>query len=410
MAGGDALGENLARLRKAHDISQAELATAAGLSLSTVAKIEQGHRVHCRPDTLQKLADTLGTTADRLLGNVLVPTARDLDVAALRRAITASEHVPGLVDDFADDREVLTLGELTRTTHRAWRAYVDGRHHDTMLALPVLLVDARRLVRNSSGRENASAHRILSTAYRLGAGMAGRIGYEDLAWSSAERALDAARQCDAPEVERAISLRYLAWALVRQGRTAEAERVAVQAAEQIQPAMLDRDSDRAGVFGNLLFNAASAALFARPQRVDRAEDLLSEARAAAVRARADSATEAGIFGPRVAALQLVDCAARAGDPERALRLAAAVPRARGKVPAFWEAGHQLRLASAATALRQYRSALRHLATARELAPDWVKYQPLGKATMHRLVDRAPRRQGETFARLATHYGVIDMAS
>jgi hypothetical protein len=195
--------------------------------------------------------------------------------------------------------------------------------------------------------------------------------------------------------------------LVRQGRLDDAEKVAVTAAEQVQPAMLDRDAARAGVFGNLLFNAASAALSAG--RTERADDLLAEAQAAAMRSRGDSATEAAIFGPRVAALQRVDHAARAGDPEEALRLAETMPQTRGEVPAFWEAGHRLRLAAASVDVRRCTEALRYLVEARDLAPDWVRYQPAGKATMRTLVDRASRRRGANFARLAAHYGVVELS-
>jgi hypothetical protein len=95
--------------------------------------------------------------------------------------------------------------------------------------------------------------------------------------------------------------------------------------------MLDRDPVRAGVFGNLLFNAATAAL--RTGSTGRAEDLLAAAHAAAIRSRGDTASEAAIFGPRVAALQNVELAARVGDPEQALRLAASVPDTTGDVPA-----------------------------------------------------------------------------
>ncbi|WP_424183794.1 hypothetical protein ACOBQX_17690 [Actinokineospora sp. G85] len=108
-------------------------------------------------------------------------------------------------------------------------------------------------------------------------------------------------------------VRSLAWTLVRQGRPRDAEQVVVAAAEQIEPRMLDRDSTKAGVFGNLLFNAASAAL--RSGNASRADDLLAVAQAAAVRTGADSATEAANFGPRVAALQQIDHLMRAGAPD-----------------------------------------------------------------------------------------------
>ena len=62
------------------------------------------------------------------------------------------------------------------------------------------------------------------------------------------------------------------------------------------------------------------------------------------------------------------------------------------------------LAAAATELRDDRRAFGHLTEPRDLAPDWVRYQPLGAAAMHTLIDRTPRRRGKDF--LAAHYGVI----
>lgn len=223
------------------------------------------------------------------------------------------------MDDPVVSPELVPLEELVATAHDARRAYVDGRHAELLHALPTLLVAARRLAHDSADEVRAAAHRVLSTSYRLGAGVAGRFGLDDLAWTSAERALRAARASDAPELEAAISVRYLVWTLVRQGRTDDAEQVAIAAAERIEPRMLDRDPRRAGVFGNLLFNAASEAN--RAGRTDRAEDLLAVAQAAAVRSGRDRASEAAIFGPRVAALQAVEHAVRTGDPETALRLA-----------------------------------------------------------------------------------------
>lgn len=400
------LAENLGRLRKTRNLSQEELAEAASVGVDTIGRIERGERRTTRPATIQKLAHALHVTPAVLRGELLGSEGADHGrVAELRHAITASEEIPGL-SDFAEAAEVLPLATLTRTAHEAWRAYVDGQHGELLHALPALLVDARRFVHVTHDDTKAAGQRVLSTAYRLGAGLAGRFELEDLAWTSAERALRAARVSDVPDIESAISLRYLVWTLVRQGRTEDAERVAVSAAEQIEPRMLDRDPARAGVFGNLLFNAASAAI--RSGNGSRADDLLAVAQSAAVRSGRDVASEAAIFGPRVAALQAVDHALRLGDPETALRLAERVPETSGEVPAFWEAGHRLHLAWAAAELRRDREALGYLAEARDLAADWVRYQPLGARTMRTLVDRAPRRRGRDFAALATHYGVAGL--
>ncbi len=397
------LTENLARFRKARNLSQEELAAAAGVGVDTVGRIERGERQTTRPTTVAKLARVLAVTPDALLGLMPVThVAQDAEIARLRQAITASAEIPGL-DDLTDTDDI-DWSSLARAGHAAWQAYVDGRHGQVLHALPILLTDARRLVHSTSGDANAAAQQLLSKVYRIGAGIARRLGMDDLAWTAAERALRAARGSGDPEIDCAISLRYLVWTLIKQGRAEEAERVAVNAAERIEPRMLDRDAIRAGVFGNLLFNAANAAL--RSGKGERADDLLAVARSAALRAGRDNATEAAIFGPRVAALQAVDHAVRLGDPETALRLAEEIPDARGPVPRFWEAGHRIHLAHAAAQLRRDRLAVHLLAEARDLAPDWVRRQPLGSAVMRDLVDKATRRRGRAFAGLAAHYGVL----
>jgi transcriptional regulator with XRE-family HTH domain len=398
------LGENLARIRKARNLSQEELAAAAGVAVDTVARIERGERQTTRTATLTKLSTALGVDPSTLLGILPPPNEPAThDMADFRRALTSTAEVPGLAD-FTDLRETVALTELRASLSYAWQAYIAGRHTELLHTLPVLLADAHRLVHEAKGARLNSAYSVLSGAYRLGAGTAGRFGLDDLAFTAAERAVRAARVSDDPDIGIAVSTRYLVWVLVRQGRSAEAETVAVRMAERVEPRMTDRNTRALGVFGNLLFNAASAAV--RADRRDRAGDLLRVAQAAAVRSGHDEVSEAGIFGPHIAAIQGVDLAVRAGDPEEALRLAESVPEANGPVPPFWAAGHRIHLASAAAQLRQERRALSLLAQAREIAADWVRYQPLGAGVMREIVDRATRRRNEEFADLAEHYGVV----
>lgn len=84
-----------------------------------------------------------------------------------------------------------------------------------------------------------------------------------------------------------------------------------------------------------------------------------------------------------------------------------MPPAHGNVPPFWEAGHQLRLAAVAADLRRDGQAIAHLESARKIAPHWARHQPLGQTTMRRLIDRAAKRKGSAFARLATYYALSD---
>src|SRR4051812_40807191 len=95
--------------------------TSSSMDSSTISS----NRTTSRPATLRKLAAALGVPVDALLGTLPAPHSRDVDVAPLRRAITADASIPGL-EDLADTRELLPLPELTASAHAAWRAYVDG--------------------------------------------------------------------------------------------------------------------------------------------------------------------------------------------------------------------------------------------------------------------------------------------
>lgn len=264
------------------------------------------------------------------------------------------------------------------------------------------MIDTRRAVGATHDDDRATAAGLLATAYRLTAGLAGRIGLVDLAAHAAHRAYETARYTARPELDEAAALRYLAWVLVRQGDLAGAEQLAVRAAQRLDGGLMAApDLDRVGVFGSLLVNAAGAA--ARDGRGERAGDLLSVARAAAVRSGHDRTDEAGVFGPRVVAMQGVDQAVRLGEPDQALRLAAQVPDAHGTVPGFWESGHRLHLAAACADLGQWGDVLDHLHAAAGLAPQWSRVQPLGRTVAAQLVEHRGRRTDRLSA-VARHYG------
>ena len=63
----DSLGARLAHTRKGQGLTLQQLAERTGLKLQNISRIEQGHRIHVRSDTLQRLADALDVSADFLL-------------------------------------------------------------------------------------------------------------------------------------------------------------------------------------------------------------------------------------------------------------------------------------------------------------------------------------------------------
>ncbi|MGH3828913.1 MAG: helix-turn-helix domain-containing protein [Pseudonocardiaceae bacterium] len=389
------LGENLARIRAARGLTQDELAQSSGVSVDTISRLERGAHATARRSTLAALSRALGIDPAQLLG-IHPPEQDTAGAEQLRRAVRALD-----LPDFAEPFEMLALPELHDAASGAWSDYLSGRHTELLAGLPALMVDTRRAVHHLADDHAAEAAGLLATAYRLAAGLSGRLGLVDLAAHAAHRALDTARFTTRPELDEAAALRYLAWVLVRQGDLAGAERIAVRAAERLDGGLLTPlDGDRIGVFGSLLMNAASAA--ARQGSPERADDLLRVASAAAARSGVDRAEETGILGPRVAAMQAVDLAMDAGEPDRALRLATQVPDVTGPVPPFWESGHQLHLAAACADLKRWADVAGHLDAARTLAPQWSRVQPLGRTVIGHLLEHRGRRS-ERITALAEHY-------
>lgn len=61
-------GENLKRIRKSRKMTQAELASAAGLDRTTICKYERVNSPKPTTDALCRFIEVLGCTAEELLG------------------------------------------------------------------------------------------------------------------------------------------------------------------------------------------------------------------------------------------------------------------------------------------------------------------------------------------------------
>ena len=61
------LSENIKKLRKKHDLSQEQLAQKAGITYSTLIKIESGLNKNPTLETLTKIAGAFGVKIDELV-------------------------------------------------------------------------------------------------------------------------------------------------------------------------------------------------------------------------------------------------------------------------------------------------------------------------------------------------------
>lgn len=62
------LAQTIRELRKKHKISQEELASQAGVTYSTLIKIESGANDNPTIKTVKKIADALNVSLDELIG------------------------------------------------------------------------------------------------------------------------------------------------------------------------------------------------------------------------------------------------------------------------------------------------------------------------------------------------------
>jgi len=265
--------------------------------------------------------------------------------------------------------------------------------------LPTLISECRNATRESVGDAQTRAWALLTTAYEIAAGLVVMLGYEDLAWLAAERAMDAAGRCG-DLVALASAQHWTSWILRRKGRYAESQALATRAAERHEPSLMRATADQLTVWGGLLVNASGAA--ARAEHGDTAEDLLTIAEGAAGRLAANRAGRWSDFGPRTVAQTRVVNAVHAGDFDTAVRLAARVDHVGGHLPATWEARYQLALAQAHNETGADHGTISALTTATRLAGEWVRYHHLARDLTTDLISRVSPHRNQQLDALVRH--------
>jgi hypothetical protein len=177
--------------------------------------------------------------------------------------------------------------------------------------------------------------------------------------------------------------------LFKQGRLGDAETAAVRAAEQLEPDFVRGSAESLGVWGILMLQACGAAV--RNKKVERAEEYLSRARAAAARVGTDLNIYATPFGPTNTSIAAVKAAVESERFDYALELVKTVPT-NGWVPPIYRTRYLLDVAIAHSELDQDEAATQQLLAIERIAPEWMFYHTLSRQTVRELAERARRRQ------------------
>lgn len=393
-------------LRRAHPFTQQELAARAGIARWSISTGETATGRMGR-DTAEKLAPVLEVDPAQLLsGRWPDPRLNPQVHAVLRAALMAVVDPPcGVVVDRA------AVAEMSQQVLLCWQQYILGENMGVLRLLPAVLSWVRASARGpvSDGAVRAELHHVLSRAYNIGSGLAGRFGLHDLAFCALDRSRAAAELSPDPDLAVAVAERYVSWTLIRQGRLEEAAALAVRRAQSLEPVVSRLAAVEMSVWGNLAFNAAQA--YARLGKTDRALELIAATRRVTRGLEHEKVSEAGIFGPRAVVCQSVEIHRLCGDPGEALRQGSQVATGARGVPAFFEAGHRLHLAAAALDVNNKPAACEHLHLAHAAAPEWVRGQPLGPALVRRvlLLRRGRSRNATELTALARGYGLIGSA-
>jgi transcriptional regulator with XRE-family HTH domain len=401
------IGENIARLRTLADLTQEELAAKAGVSVDLIRRLEQTSWMTARITTLYHIANALDITLSVLLTqpNVLRPSERDRDqggVLAVRQALTPTKNRAFRIDQAS---ELLSAVELQQSAREGWRLYRSGQFSTLAALLPELISAGELVTQQSTGQQQASAFATLVDAYLLAGQLVVQLGYDDLGYIAVQKAITAAEHSNDLNL-RAVAFTIFSWVFLHQGRLAEAEDVALDMANDIEPSFTKETPVELSVWGVLLGSGMWAA--SRNEKYEKAADILTLIQAAAHRVGEDRYDYSMVFGPTQAAIQAVALAVDRGDFGQALHLTQQVPQT-GNVPLTTTTRYLLDVAHAQCAEHKNADALTTLLEVQRLAPEWMRYQVLAREIARALLTKqgAARSRLPGLRELATYLGIAD---
>lgn len=391
---GNTIGERIRELRNGW-LTQQDLATAAGVSVDLVRKLEQGQRHTASVASLHRIARALDRDLADLFGREAFPTAdEDAGVVALRQAVADVDDLLGTVDG-----SPISLREADRTATYLWGTYWSGKYDTLTGLIPPALSGLRATLHNAGEQDTGKASNALARAYWVTGCTLAHLRQPDAAFMAIRRAVDVADQAD-DELLAATLRGSVSWQLLVAGRFDEAERIAVRTAESLEPTG-DVSMPHLSAYGSLIVTAATAA--ARGRKIAQARDLLGTSAEVAQRIGADRDDYQTAFGPSQVTMQTVDMGVVTEDYGAALNAAKEMPHNPG-LPLASRARHLTDRAFAHARMGHDDKALNLLLATEGAAPDWMKHQTLAKFVTRELLVRE-QRKSTRLRDLATRIGV-----
>ncbi|MFF9312134.1 helix-turn-helix domain-containing protein [Streptomyces sp. NPDC014748] len=380
---------------------QDAVAGLVGISPDYLSQIERGLKVPSLP-ILYALAQELGVPAAALLSEQAPVAAESADTAeaAVGRAFLG----------YGPPRSTAPVAAavLRDRVEAAWRSWQTSgtRFTDASTTLPDLVADVEHAVRAARASTDAAERRAVLRAaadlYCLLRSYLRRTGRVDLATIAADRAKRAAEDADDP-LRIAAAQWNLGHVLLAAGQPAEAEELALRAAEEVMTATMPK-VEQAAMAGALHLVAVVGA--ARRRRWWEARDRLTRHAAKAARQVPDATNVAWtVFGPTNVALHALSIDMEAGETSEALNTADAIDTT--ALPSLErEFTFGLEVAACHSQRRDDAATLLALRDLEALAPEDLARTPLARQLVLTVIRRARAMHARQAEQMAERIGLV----
>lgn len=410
-----ALVENVRKYRRAAGWSQEDLGLHAGLSTGTIRKLERGGSV--KVETLHAIARALGIETSRLMAADASAPVRGEDpnrwnLRDLRIALTPAVGLAGAPSRPVGEEP--SLRQLRRATMDGVVLYRSDRYGSIAATLPDLIRRADEAVAYfDDGEEHRRALLARSEILQLAGRYLTQIRQYDIAYTALRNAIQDARAAGDLTVA-ASGVGGLCWTLLRTGRFDEAERIASEAMDLVEPKIRKAEPRHYVAWGGLAMEAAAAAV--RNNRPQEARDYRHAAAVAATavgRTPENSLSHWPAFGVVMAALKALEDAMIVGDARSVVRRAS---EEEALSPKAWSRlgrphpndGHRFSLDVARAHVRtgDPQAGMDELKRLYDSAPEWLRHQQAAASTMEEILSTRKRTLTGDMREVAAHLGVV----
>jgi transcriptional regulator with XRE-family HTH domain len=275
------IGGRARMIRRRRGLSLDVVAGLAGISKPYLSQLELGQRGFNRRGLIENLANALGCSVADLTGQPYLPPDRE---SACAKAVIAQIE-RGLNEATLDDVPDLqprSLDVLDGWTRSAIELRDTASYRSSGEGIDDVLIELQVRLAIGDGHERLRAAELLTQAGYHAFVLATTFGYLHLAQFAAQRASDAARITERPELE-AFAMFAQAPSIARTGGRPRAVRMLDRALDKAQPLTTIRDGDTLGAETFGLLHLMGAHFAARDRNATAAFDHLDEAAEIALR-------------------------------------------------------------------------------------------------------------------------------